>query len=198
MYDKNYQQDKAATQDNWSQISTAIYAQWFMISDTSQEDWCKTCYTLEHTTNSYPHGVHSQRGTTGKRAAYRKGPATTYNTKENTAQDNIASFYMSVSNAEGSTHNLSALNKTQEEPTSKPAKGSTRTTELNLIINILYDLKSFLDSLLACNTTRIRYGYLPPRSYHSNQKYPSLQTPGLLCLLQYPLVSATMEGTSTS
>ena len=131
MYDQNYRQEKAATQDNnWSQISTAIYAQCFMTLGVSQEDWCKTCYTLDHTTTNCPRSLHPPRGTRGKRAAYHKGPVTITIQRKNTAQDNTVSSYTYVSNAEGSTHNLSVLNETQEELTSEPAKGSVRTAEL--------------------------------------------------------------------
>ena len=59
MYDQQYRLEKAASQDNnWSQISTAIYAQCFMVSATTQDEWCRTCYTFDHTSSSCPRTLH--------------------------------------------------------------------------------------------------------------------------------------------
>ena len=55
IYDQNYRQEKAATQDNnWSQIDTAIYTQCFMTAGMAQEDWCSSCNTLDHNSNNCP------------------------------------------------------------------------------------------------------------------------------------------------
>ena len=51
-----------------------IYAQCFMVSGTAQEDWCRACCTLDHTTSSCPCSLHPSIGTKGKRAVYLKGP----------------------------------------------------------------------------------------------------------------------------
>ena len=53
IYDQNYWQEKAATQDNnWSQIDTAIYTQCFMTAGIAQEDWCNLCNTFDHNSNN--------------------------------------------------------------------------------------------------------------------------------------------------
>ena len=55
IYDQNYRQEKAATQDNnWSQIDTAIYTQCFMTASMAQDDWCSSCNTLDHNSNNCP------------------------------------------------------------------------------------------------------------------------------------------------
>lgn len=55
IYDQNYRQEKAANQDhNWSQMSTAIYTQCFTAPGAAQEGWCKSCHTLDHSSNDCP------------------------------------------------------------------------------------------------------------------------------------------------
>ena len=132
MYDQNYRQEKAATQDNnWSQISTAIYAQCFMTVGASQEDWCKTCCTLDHTTTNCPRSLHPPKRYKRQEGGLPQRTCDDYNTKEKYCTRQHCKFLHVCQQCRGQHPQYKSVrNETQEELTSEPAKGSVRTTEL--------------------------------------------------------------------
>ena len=55
VYDQNFRQLMADTRDNvWAKTSPGIFTQCFTNAQKSQESWCRTCYSVEHTSGLCP------------------------------------------------------------------------------------------------------------------------------------------------